>query len=323
MIKTLALVAVPIAISQTTWGRTKISVFFTKVVLPYVLEPLLIYWFRYFGPRTVLKHWKAQLERHQPSIDGVSKRSVAASSSSSLSFHIELATLRKHRAHVETINAMVNGSYVRELRDALVGGGEEAEATFKRTSPLDVERRLLSDAELDGLRKGESMISRVLFLAIAEDDGAIVGTCSATLAAPWTGEGVGSWGLLAVSTPRGGVGRRLVEHCESYLRLAMLKSAEIEYFCIAGHPSSERLREWYETRLGYTCFKARENGHSYRGNEVKGQVFFRHARKPLDIADDLQAELNAARAAGRSEDEIFATRKRRIADFLLGKGKDH
>ena len=110
---------------------------------------------------------------------------------------------------------------------------------------------------------------------------------AATLAAPWTGVGVGSWGLLAVGAPRGGVGKALVAHCEQYLRLAMLEKASIEYFCIAGHPSSERLKAWYETKLGYAFTRESTSGKSYRGNEVDGEVFFRHASKPLDISEYL------------------------------------
>jgi hypothetical protein len=63
-------------------------------------------------------------------------------------------------------------------------GGAEAEAAFKRTSVADIERRLLTDAELGRLRAGEIIVNRVLFLAVAERGGAIVGTCAATLAAP-------------------------------------------------------------------------------------------------------------------------------------------
>ena len=112
-----------------------------------------------------------------------------------------------------------------------------------------------------------------------------------TLAAPWTAQGVGSWGLLAVGAPRLGVGTRLVAHCEDYLRQAMLEKASIEYFCIEDHPSSQRLRTWYEQRLGYSEFKAKSSGQSYRGNEVKGEVVFRHACKELDIDAALANEL--------------------------------
>ena len=91
----------------------------------------------------------------------------------------------------------------------------------------------------------------------------------------------------------------------------MMEAASIEYFCIASHPSSERLREWYESRLGYTCFKANDNGQSYRGNEVKGQVFFRHASKPLNITANLQCETRGTEA------EVFAARTERMAKFLL------
>jgi hypothetical protein len=43
-------------------------------------------------------------------------------------------------------------------------------------------------------------------------------------------------------------------------------------------------------RLGYVQFKAKPSGQSYRGNEVQGEVFFRHASKPLDIGAALKKE---------------------------------
>ena len=201
------------------------------------------------------------------------------------------------------------------------GEGADAEAAFSRTSPRDIDRRLLSDAEVEGLRNGTQLIIRVLFLAVNEQDGQFIGTCSATLAAPWTGIGVGSWGLLAVGTPRGGAGRILVERCEQYLRLAMLEKVSIEYFCIAEQPSSERLCGWYEGRLGYKCFAAKETGQSYRGNLVKGQVFFRHASKALDVTAALQKEAGSL-AEGVSQSDLIAARKVKMAQFLLDESKD-
>jgi hypothetical protein len=59
-------------------------------------------------------------------------------------------------------------------------------------------------------------------------------------------------------------------------------------------------------------------------------VFFRHASKSLDIAEDLQSELEAAGAGGSDmsratsrwiETDVFDARKRKMADFLLGKSK--
>lgn len=323
-----ALALLPLVlVSRTSWGRTKSGVFFSKVLLPWVLEPALVYYLKKQGPKTVLKHWRAQLGSPVAAAAAAQLTSGSSASVSSsdgakqqvalTSFRIELATVRKHHALAASISAMVNGAYVRELRDALAGdGGKEAEAAFMRTSVADIERRLVTDAELESLRAGKIIINRVLFLAVAEKDGAIVGTCAATLSAPWTGVGVGSWGLLAVGEPRGGVGRRLVEHCEQYLKLAMLPESSIEYFCIEGHASSERLRAWYE-RLGYVEFKANPSGQSYRGNEVKGEVFFRHASKPLDIAAALAKE-----AAGQGLEALIAARKRGLAAFLLADGKD-
>ena len=79
------------------------------------------------------------------------------------------------------MSAMINGAYVRELSDALVGSSQaEAEAAFKRTSPADIERRLLTDKELAGLAAGTALLNRVLFLALAEKDGVdtVIGTCT-------------------------------------------------------------------------------------------------------------------------------------------------
>merc|ERR1711924_486433 len=116
---------------------------------------------------------------------------------------------------------------------------------------------------------------------------------------------------MGVGRPRLGVGGTLVAHCERYLQLAVLPKVKIEYFYIKGHESSEQLRTWYEQRLGYKCFSARYTGRSYRGNEVAGEVYFRHAEKALDTTVLLSGEPRG------SEAEIFATRRMRLARYLL------
>ena len=46
----IALVAVALALAaRTSWGRTKSGVFFSKVILPWVLEPALIYYLKHQG----------------------------------------------------------------------------------------------------------------------------------------------------------------------------------------------------------------------------------------------------------------------------------
>lgn len=298
------------------WLRTKVHVFFSKVIIPRV-EALLVFYLKATGQRNVEKYWRKQLAARsagtigKPNDDG---DSVKATSASAMPFDIRLATVWEHSSKVQEISTMVNGAYVRELKDALLSSDKEAEAAFSRTTPVDIERRLLTNDELRQLKSqtGPCIINRVLFLAVSKD-GTIVGTCAATLAAPWCPLGVGSWGLLAVSTPRSGVGRVLVERCEQYVRLAMLESISIEYFCITGLPSSEALRTWYEDRLGYQCFKSSSTGSSYRGNEVRGDVAFRHCKKDLDLSKDLESEC----AENPSEKDIFELRKKALASFLL------
>merc|ERR1712228_67788 len=99
------------------------------------------------------------------------------------------------------------------------------------------------------------------------------------------------------------------EHCERYLALAMLDRIRIEYFFISGLPSSEALRKWYEDRLGYQNFSAESTGRSYRGNEVRGEVSFRHCEKCIVPAEDEKAET----AGTIIEKELFEARRRRLA----------
>jgi hypothetical protein len=115
-------------VSRTSWGRTRSGVFFSKVVLPWVLEPALVYYLKNQGPKTVLKHWRAQLGGPAAAAAAAAPQPSASSdwvkTAAPESFRIELATARKHHALAASISAMVNGAYVRELRDALAGGGQ-------------------------------------------------------------------------------------------------------------------------------------------------------------------------------------------------------
>ena len=67
-------------------------------------------------PTVVARRPAAAAPRPSASSDG-------AETTAPKSFRIELATARKHRALAASISAMVNGAYVRELRDALAGDG--------------------------------------------------------------------------------------------------------------------------------------------------------------------------------------------------------
>lgn len=280
------------------------------------MEGLLVWYLKLSGQRSVEKFWRKQLAATSAAVAQAAacKGVAAGDGAATRSFDIRLATVREHSSLVDEISSKVNAAYVRELKEALLSSESEAEATFSRTSPIDIRRRLITDDEIQKLKCPTSppIINRVLFLAVSKD-GRIVGTCAATLAAPWCPSGVGSWGLLAVSEPRQGIGRALVEHCERYIKLAMLGHVRIEYFNVAGVPSSDALREWYEERLGYVCFQADPTGRSYRGNEVRGEVSFRHCEKQLHVPEDVFNE----RVEGRAESTIFDARKRRLAKFLL------
>ena len=45
----VAIAVVTVLLVFRNWCRTKLSVFFSKVILPGVLEPALIYWFKFQG----------------------------------------------------------------------------------------------------------------------------------------------------------------------------------------------------------------------------------------------------------------------------------
>lgn len=295
-------------------ARTRLNIFISKVILPRI-NVLLVWYLKFSGQRNVEKYWRRQLStRVSNALPKSNGTSTVSRDTSATVFDIRLATVREHGRRVLEISTMINAAYVRELKDALLDHGGAAEAAFSRTSPEDIQRRLLTDSELQLLKQqtGPPIINRVLFLAVSKE-GAIIGTCAATLAAPWCPAGVGSWGLLAVSTPKLGVGGALVEHCEQYIRTAMLERVSIEYFFIEGLLSSEALRKWYEERLNYACFKASSTGRSYRGNEVCGEVAFRHCMKTLDLSDAFQRE-SADAPTGK---DIFEARRKALAKFLL------
>mmetsp|Transcript_104542 Transcript_104542/g.164981 ORF Transcript_104542/g.164981 Transcript_104542/m.164981 type:complete len:305 (+) Transcript_104542:32-946(+) len=296
-----------------SWLRTKLNVYFNRVILPH-LEALLVWYLKFSGERNVEKFWRKQLTKRRNNPRTTSEKAAQRCKGSAGSFEIILATWRDHHARVNEISGMVNRAYVRELKDALLNNDCNGDAVFSRTTPVDIERRLISDLEMQQLQSHTEppLLNRVLFLAVLSD-GSIVGTCAATLSAPWCPSGAGSWGLLAVSQARMGIGQALVRHCEQYIRLAMLERIRIEYFYIANLPSSEILRKWYEDRLGYECFKAHPMGRSYRGNEVKGEVIFRHCDLFLRESEDVDPNIHD----NLSQKQLFQMRKARLAKFLL------
>ena len=95
---------------------------------------------------------------------------------------------------------------------------------------------------------------------------------------PWCEEGCGHWGLVAVAPEAqgGGVASALVRAAE--LRLAgACGEVQIEYEYTVGHAYSERLRQWYETKLGFGCAAGPPRG-------PEGSTQFRKCRKVLSEA---------------------------------------
>jgi ribosomal protein S18 acetylase RimI-like enzyme len=117
-------------------------------------------------------------------------------------------------------------------------------AAKNRLSPKEVAYRL----KLSG--DGSTRANRVLLLAFKGDN--LVGCVSSTFQTPWSKEGWGHWGMLAVSTEAQGQGiasllvaaaeRRLAEEC---------MKVQIEYNYRADHAPSAHLEAWYERTLGF------------------------------------------------------------------------
>ena len=156
----------------------------------------------------------------------------------------------------------------RRIMDVVNGAYE-----YERLSMPDVVNRLqMGD---DGARA-----NRVLHLAWRGER--LVGACSSTYQPPWTEEGCGHWGLVAVDVDAQGTGvaSALVRAAEERLAGAC-EQIQIEYEHTPGEAHSERLYEWYETKLGFTCVSGRPRG---------THTSFRKCRKLVPAA---------ARAAGR------------------------
>ena len=150
---------------QTSYGKTKINVFFSKYFIPYVAEPALVFGLKKWFVRNVEKHWSTLSANDPRWKDGPTDEKKA-----SASFDIKLATMSEHGSRAEEITTMINQAYVRELRTALKsseGTDDTAlNASFSRTDATGLRRRLLTDSEVRGLRDGTFLANRVLFLAV-------------------------------------------------------------------------------------------------------------------------------------------------------------
>ena len=116
----------------------------------------------------------------------------------------------------------------------------------RRVDPYEVFQRLTLD--------GQTWPNRVLHLATRR--GELVGVCSSTIQPGWTAKGVGQWGLLAVAPSSLGMGvaSALVRAAEArLLACESVAAIEIEYEYSPGDAYAERLRAWYEGKLGFTC----------------------------------------------------------------------
>ncbi|CAK0880822.1 unnamed protein product, partial [Prorocentrum cordatum] len=118
--------------------------------------------------------------------------------------------------------------------------------------------RRISDREVASrLSHGDrgSCANRVLHLAFR--DGALAGCCSSTIqpGSVFTCCCCGHWGLLAVAREAQGAGvaSALVAAAERRLAAAGCAAVQIEYEYEVGDEFSERLRQWYEGRLGFRC----------------------------------------------------------------------
>eukprot|EP00747_Dinoflagellata_sp_TGD_P166594 gnl/TRDRNA2_/TRDRNA2_189616_c0_seq1.p1 gnl/TRDRNA2_/TRDRNA2_189616_c0~~gnl/TRDRNA2_/TRDRNA2_189616_c0_seq1.p1 ORF type:complete len:278 (-),score=31.87 gnl/TRDRNA2_/TRDRNA2_189616_c0_seq1:467-1300(-) len=109
--------------------------------------------------------------------------------------------------------------------------------------------------EVEGrLAKGdaEPNANRVLHVAFLGDQ--VAGCCSSTVQTGWTSSGCGHMGALAVDPnfQGRGVASALVDAAEERLLKQGCARVQIEYHYYQGEAESERLRAWYEDRLGYS-----------------------------------------------------------------------
>lgn len=106
--------------------------------------------------------------------------------------------------------------------------------------------------------------NRVLHIAFRAAD--VVGCCSSTIQPPWTSSGCGHWGALAVDPVAQGTGvaSALVAAAEQRLAEAGCERVQIEYEYIVGDDHSERLRGWYESKLGFSGGPLPRHGSCFR-----------------------------------------------------------
>eukprot|EP00434_Breviolum_minutum_P030322 symbB.v1.2.026821.t1/scaffold2709.1/size72633/4 len=136
---------------------------------------------------------------------------------------------------------------------------------------------------VDRLEMGDAgpQANRVLHLAFKGDE--LVGCASSTFSPGWTPEGCGHWGLLAVdpSHQNSGVATALVIAAER--RLATTSAGiQIEYQYTEGDSFSQRLRKWYEEKLGFA-------GDQYPLRP--GQTVFRRCRKRISESEQQKGHL--------------------------------
>ena len=215
---------------------------------------------------------RAQLERTIAQLDAAIAalpEEVASAEAPNTTIEVRIGTTAMAAADEELVGRiaeLINSAYFAALRELLPPHA----TTYSRVDEDDVYHRLeMGDA---GARA-----NRVLHLAF-RDDGLLVGACSSTYQPPWCEEGCGHWGLVAVAPEAqgGGVASALVRAAE--LRLAgACGEVQIEYEYTVGHAYSERLRQWYETKLGFGCAAGPPRG-------PEGSTQFRKCRKVLSEA---------------------------------------
>lgn len=110
------------------------------------------------------------------------------------------------------------------------------------------------------LAKGDAEPNANRVLHVAYRNGEVVGCCSSTVQVHW-GAGGGHWGALAVDPAAQGTGvaSALVAAAEQRLLQHGCTTVSIEYDYSPGDIESERLKGWYEGKLGF-----RGNGCGFR-----------------------------------------------------------